>query len=263
MAKLSLNPITIQDLQDFVSNNSDFAFEMNVLHWLRNNGFSCQHSATYRDPVTNKLRQFDIRAEVTSGTHTLALAVECKNFRPNFPLLISTLPRTEAEAFHSFIHFRSKPSNSFDAVAVNPSTVYRPNHAVGKTTDQVGREDHSKELVSNDEQAFDKISQAINVCRDFVDRFASEVSNVAKRIIVPVLVVPSGMLWQVHYDTIGQISVQPRQVNHLNLFLNSPWEAKSPYGDQFTYRISHLEIVAFDGLGDAVDFWTSPNGFFS
>ena len=85
MAKLKANPITGADLTTFLNTDSDFAFEMKVLRWLENNGFCCRHSGTYRDPVTGKLRQFDIRSEITSGTGTLALAVECKNLRQNGP----------------------------------------------------------------------------------------------------------------------------------------------------------------------------------
>jgi hypothetical protein len=263
MAKLGTAPITATDLKEFTNADSDFAFEMMVLNWLQNNGFRCQHSATYRDPITGKLRQFDIRAEFTSGIHTLALAVECKDLRPNFPLLISTMPRTDAEAFHSVILFHRGTVNSFEVKPVDGFGMYRANRPVGKTTDQVGREDYSKELVSNDEQTFDKISQAINGCRDLIEKLCSEVSDVQKRIIVPVLVVPSGTLWQVNYDAAGAIAIPPTQVQHSNIFLGSSWDSKSPYGDELSYRISHLEIVTFDGLNDAANAWLSPRGFFS
>jgi hypothetical protein len=197
-----------------------------------------------------------------SGNHKLALSVECKNLRPNFPLLVSTLPRPDAEAFYSVILFTRGLSNSFDVKLVEGLGMYRASRPVGKTTDQVGR-DTNNQLFSNDEQTFDKISQAINGCRDLVERCSHEVSDVQKRIVVPVLVVPAGTLWQVDYDTTGKITVPPRQVRHSNLFLDNYWEAKSPYGDEIKYRISHLEIVAFDGLSDVVERWIGPNGFFS
>jgi hypothetical protein len=55
-------PITQSDLQEFVENDSDFAFEMRVLVQLRALGFQCEHSGTYKDPITDKIRQFDIHA---------------------------------------------------------------------------------------------------------------------------------------------------------------------------------------------------------
>ena len=106
MAKLKNDPITAKDLADFVSGSSDFGFEMAVLARLVEEGFSCSHSGTYRDPVTGKIRQFDIRAFIDRGDSTLALAVECKNLRPNNPLLLSAVPRTSAEAFHDILTFR-------------------------------------------------------------------------------------------------------------------------------------------------------------
>jgi hypothetical protein len=91
-AKLKNDEITAKDLAAFVATDSDFGFEMQVLAQLREVGFSCSHSGTYRDPVTDKTRQYDIRASMTRGDSTLALAVECKNLRRNNPLLLSSVP---------------------------------------------------------------------------------------------------------------------------------------------------------------------------
>ena len=85
MAKLKKDPITSQDLTDFVDADSDFGFEMRVLKRLRADRFTCSHAATYRDPITGKIRQYDIRALKDRGDLTLALSVECKNLRPNNP----------------------------------------------------------------------------------------------------------------------------------------------------------------------------------
>jgi hypothetical protein len=98
MAKLRKDPITAQDLTDFVNADSDFDFETRVLKHLREDGFTCSHSGTYRDPVMDKIRQYDIRAQKDRGGLTLALAVECKNLRPNNPLLLSAVPPTDDEA---------------------------------------------------------------------------------------------------------------------------------------------------------------------
>jgi hypothetical protein len=56
MAKLKPDPITAKHLEDFVANDSDFAFEMKVLAQLRNLEFDCKHSGTYQDPVSDKIR---------------------------------------------------------------------------------------------------------------------------------------------------------------------------------------------------------------
>jgi len=101
MAKLKSTSITAKDLEEFASTNSDFDFEMRVLSLLQNAGLQCRHAGTYRDPVTDKIRQFDIRAFLHGGQYTLAMAVECKNLRDQNPLLLSAVPRTHDEAFHN------------------------------------------------------------------------------------------------------------------------------------------------------------------
>jgi hypothetical protein len=165
MAKLRDDPITAKDMEEFVGSDSDFAFEMQVLAQLRALGFECSHSGTYRDPVTDKIRQFDIRAVKHQGNFTLALAVECKNLRPNNPLLLSAVPRTEPESFHDLLVWR--PQFLFMQESVRPVTghdsAYKPVEMVGKKTDQVGR-DASGALVSSDEATFEKLNQAVNSC---------------------------------------------------------------------------------------------------
>ncbi len=100
MAKLKSTPITENDLNEFLASESDFAFEMTVLSLLRKIGFNSLHSGTYQDPVTKKIRQFDLRAGKNEGDFLLTLAGECKNLGVNFPLLITAVPRTIDEAFH-------------------------------------------------------------------------------------------------------------------------------------------------------------------
>src|ERR1700679_3993319 len=115
MAKLKPDLITAKPLEDFVAQDPGFALEMQVLAQLRKLGFDCSHSGTYQDPVTSKIRQFDIRALKRDGAFMLALAVECKNLRTNHPLLLSAVPRVRAEAFHNV----AVPENSF----MNPAAV--------------------------------------------------------------------------------------------------------------------------------------------
>jgi hypothetical protein len=70
-------------------NRKYFGSEMRVLRHLPAGMFTCSHSGTYRDPVTDKIRQYDIRAHKDRGGLTLAPAAESKNLRPNNPLLLS------------------------------------------------------------------------------------------------------------------------------------------------------------------------------
>lgn len=263
MPKLKSTPVTDRDLADFVASDSDFGFEMEVLTRLRILGFACSHSGTYRDPVSDKMRQFDIRASLDRDESTLALAVECKNIRANNPLLISSVPRTDAEAFHDLFMYRAGPLYPISSihVATGTNSAYRPGAMVGKKTDQVGREDASGELVSNDEATFDKLSQAVNSCHDLIGAQATKVSPPFRRAIVPVLVIPTGLLWQVDYDADGLLVTPPRQVAKATLFLNHTWTVPTQF-EVLSYRLSHLEVVTLDTLAETTEGWFGSNGLF-
>src|SRR5581483_9086534 len=104
MAKLKAYPIIQADLIEFLNDQSDFAFEVQILHALINREFSCEHGGTYVDPATEKPREFDIRATKRFRKCFARLAVECKNLCPNYPVLISCLPRRSEEAFHEVVY---------------------------------------------------------------------------------------------------------------------------------------------------------------
>lgn len=263
VARLKDNPVTAQDLAEFVASNSDFAFEMRVVAQLRALGFECSHSGTYRDPVTDKIRQFDIRAVMDRGDATLALAVECKNLRRNNPLLLSAVPRTTSEAFHDLLVYQ--PRVVCEAHSVEPVTgsesAYRPGEMVGKKTDQV-RRDASNALISNDEATFEKLNQAVNSCRDLVREYAVKASRSRVRAIVPLIVAPEGLLWQVDYATGGQLEKAPRPVTRAVLFLNHPWPVDLGLGRTISYRLSHIEFITLDALPAVVEAYFGPEGFF-
>ena len=263
MAKIQGDPITEVDLREFVAKDSDFAFEMQVLAQLQRLEFDCSHSGTYQDPVSDKIRQFDIRAQKNKGSCTLALAVECKNLRPNHPLLLSAVPRTDTEAFHDLLIYEASKVISYPKVTpvVGNQSAYKPGEMVGKKTDQVGR-DSEGSLVSDDSTTFDRFNQAVNSCKDLVHKFAFNSSLPLNRAIVPVLVVPEGLLYQVDYAADGRTQVLPRRVTRATLFLNHTWSVERNWGP-INYRLSHIELVTLDALPDIVGIWLGSSGFFS
>jgi hypothetical protein len=262
MRKPNETPIALKDLNEFLASESDFAFEMKVLSLFRKLGWTCSHGGTYEDPITHKIRQYDLRAEKIDLNRKLLLAIECKNLRSNFPLLVSTVPRTANEAFHAIIRFREGQAHVFrevERVAQNRS-IYRLDEMVGKQIDQVGR--NKEGLFSDDSSTFDKMSQAINSSWNVFVGPACESGAPRFRVVVPVLVVPSNMLWQVEYDHDGNITKQPDRVDEANLFIDHLWAA-SVGGDALNYRISHLHIVTVSKIEKAVKSWMGPAGFFS
>ncbi len=259
------NVVTAQDLARFVAGDSDFAFEMRALVELRRLGFDCSHSGTYRDPVTDKIRQYDIRALKHSDTATLALGVECKNLRPIRPLLLSAVPRTADESFHEIVVYESHGSARAASVrrVARHESVYRTGEMVGKKTDQVSMDNHGA-LVSDDQVTFDKLNQALNSCQGLVRQLATKASPPLIRAIVPVLVVPSGLLWQVDYAADGILQTPPRRVEHATLFVNHAWSFDlGPVFGAVIYRISHIEIVTLGGLPTTAAGWLGNTGFFS
>ncbi len=63
MAKLKQDRVTDTDLVGYLAEVSSFSFEMDCLEFLSGTGFKCDRGGTYWDPVTNKPRQFDFRAQ--------------------------------------------------------------------------------------------------------------------------------------------------------------------------------------------------------
>jgi hypothetical protein len=264
MAKLKPDPITAKQLEDFVANDSDFAFEMKVLAQLRNLEFDCKHSGTYQDPVSDKIRQFDIRAEKKKGKYLLALEVECKNLRTNYPLLLSAVPRTATESFHEVIVFQAHqtvPSARVDTFTGDRSA-YRRREMVGKKTDQVAL-DTSDAFVSDDSATFEKLNQAVNSCKDLVQDLVFRSEGPYIRAILPVLVAPTGLLWQVDYADDGTILTPPRKVDTATLFLNHSWTVDRGLDGPLSYRLSHIEIITLDALPNALKTLTGSAGLFS
>jgi hypothetical protein len=259
MAKpLREDSITGADLTAFAANDSDFAFEMRVLLQLRDLGFQCEHSGTYEDPVSGKLRQFDLRANKIVGGVRLALAAECKNFRPYNPLLLSAVPRTEAESFHECVEVTPPSSYGRHSKCSRLSgceSVYPVREGVGKKTDQVGRERSTGELVRDDRETFEKLDQAVNSSRVLVRYYGSPflAGPPDRRVIMPVLVVPDDVLWQVDYTADGTMAVNPRVVLATTLFLGRSWEFDRGDGLQVPYTMSHLEIWTPAGLASRIE----------
>ena len=265
MAKqASTHKITAEDLRKFVSDESDFAFEMQILKLVSKAGYRCEHSGTYIDPITGKIREFDIRAYFESGAVSLALAIECKNLRPTKPLLVSCMPRTNGEAFHEILKWNQVASASAFHIE-KLSCLYPPKEMVGKKTDQVFMSNQN-ELSSDDQETFDKFSQAVNSCYDLVSKSGSYVGynpHHVLRAVAPIMVVPDGTLWQADYAENGSIQQYPRQVSQVSRFIGHSSEVTNAFGDKLTYCLSHLNIVCESELPARLEHWPKTGGFFS
>lgn len=262
MAKLKDSAVGQSDLIEFVDTTSDFAFEMQTLKLLTDCNWKCTHGWTYFDPATNKPREFDIRARYGMVEFRLMLAVECKNLRENFPLLVSCVPRLRAESFHDvvvkggddFWGDRTPESRRKQSIRVITSGIFPPGPRgiVGKSCNQVGRLAHDGSLTFSDTEVFDKWSQAIASCRDLIVEF-QQLERSGKTIraaILPVVVVPNGRLWKVVYDDSGERVGDPEETDSVDHFVGYTFSGIRTSSQEFT--ISHIRFMTVAGLRNFV-----------
>ena len=267
MVKLKTDPIGVEDLEQYLAEASDFAFELQILRLLSEKGVPCEHSGLYQDPTTKKFREFDIRFRVTRGAITLAAAVECKAIGEHFPLLVSCVPRSPSEAYHEALFYErateepekrlSFPMLNFLEAPPNirrtDSRLYPANEPVGKSTAQVGRrEGKDNELHANDAELFEKWTQALQSLddlvheigdRDYVESIWNGEAHAA--LALPIVVVPDGRLWSVRYDNEGQREGGPSQVERVSIYIGRAYDNLAPTG---SLNVSHLEIMTESGL---------------
>jgi hypothetical protein len=255
-------PVGRDDLNAFVAQDSSFAFEMSVLSELIRLRFKCDHSGTYEDPITNKVRQFDIRATLERGDKggrlgCLVLAVECKMLNPGFPLLVSLSPRTRPEAFVDVV---VKGYAGMEVVEFTRTQAYMPREPVGRKIDQVGkREDGS--LFSDDEETFQKVQQAINSSASLVQNALTGGTRDALSVVLPVLVVPQGTLWTVRYEADGAVVGSPEPCDRASVILAHRWRVETPLRPAPSYRLSHLEILTAGHIGQIIDCFFDGDSF--
>jgi len=253
--KLKGDSVDASDLGNYQRSRSDFEFEMKVLKKLTELGFTCHHAGTYSDPVTSKLRQFDIRAHRHWENRTLFLAVECKLIVPGNPLVVSRGPRRIAESFHEVLFHRPREREVNRILLMesdwknyrirNPKSVYVAKDLVGKRMDQVSH-DGKGGFNSGDKEVFDKFSQATSSSCDLVWQAMSGPVESAN-IVVPVVVVPDDVLWCIDYEEDGSHSGAPHLVQNTEFFVSISWTVGSGTFS-VRYWISHLEIVTYSGL---------------
>jgi hypothetical protein len=270
MAKLRNQPVTAADLEKYLASADDFAFELRCLHSLSERpALRLEHGGTYTDPVSEKSRQFDIRARMEVENLRVSLAVECKNISQVQPLLVSRVPRAHSEAVHNLlvpeptaetgdyfairipkhIHTKSVP-------VADPLSVYKAGALVGKSVTRVGvgSGQNAPEFVADDSEVFDRWAQAISSAYDLIseadDYFRKKDADPKAYWIVPVLVVPDGVLWVADYDTKGTVQGAPYQVDEVEIYLD---HSACQRGLMISYSISHLHFVTAKGLLQFVD----------
>lgn len=266
MPKLKNEKITSDDLSEYLKSYSDFSFELSVLKMLRTSGIDCEHGGHYEDPVTNKSREFDIRAKITIERYRVRMAIECKNIRENFPILISCVPRDAKESYHQIALVKKRKAESY-AIADSlhqarvttmriqqPHSLYKVGEPVGKSTAQVGRAMDGT-IFTNDSELYEKWGQCLSSANDLARRmyWDGDDEEISYSALFPFVVVPNGRLWMVTYDNDGNSTTDPLQTDRCSCYIDKDYEiGTTPIGVPTWLWLSHIEIVTFKGMKEFV-----------
>ena len=242
-------PMSAIEVQDFVAQNDDFGFEMQVAGKIRSTlGVDVFHGATYTDPVTLKPRQFDVRFRVQEERKTLYFAVECKNVDPASPVIVCGRTAEAKENFHHIIISRGQSVLRSASVQKAQNHHFHSGAFVGKSLLKPGRQ--------KDSEIYEGWSQALASAHELVVeavRKGAPMDMCNFGAVFPWLLVPDGTLWQVSFDHDGKMG-KPELVNYCRFFVGHHYEL-----EHATEKIclTHIEFMTVTGmqkmLGDLKD----------
>lgn len=239
-----------------------------MLKMLRERDIECEHGGHYEDPVTNKSREFDIRAIKTIKQWRIRMAIECKNIRENFPILISCVPRHEQESYHQ-VALVSEPKSDSTMIALSihqsrartlsirdQHSLYKALEPVGKSTVQVGHGTDNA-ISANDSELYEKWGQCLSSVKGLVDNVywdggRKDPENAYISAVFPFVVVPNDRLWMVSYDEDGNRVSDPTPTDRCSCFINKDYEMGTQLASARMW-LSHVEIVTYDGMRSFVE----------
>lgn len=226
-----------------------------------------RHAATYTDANTGKLRQFDFRCRVIhcqfqfDHRHAACawLAIECKNLHKSSPLIVCGTERTREEAYYCFIEstYHGGPTDVMTKRSVGEE-FYKTGGFVGKNLLRAKQKKEKKdkqviEKLEADKSAdiYDGWSQALSSSVELAENACRAATNHQPRftsLLLPIVVVPNGSLWQAEYDRKGTLPQEPRQADQCDYFVEQRLKLQ---GWQFT--ITHIHFVTLTGLKQLVE----------
>jgi len=263
---------TPEEIKKIVETEDDFGFEMRVGNVLARmkpdldsvettwvDGFA--HGETYTDSNTSKPRQFDYRCQIRhcengqppSNFKCLFLSVECKNLNESSPLIVCGRPRSQRECTHTIIESTfSIPMNRLLSPEIKTSKSFYPvDRFVGKSLLRLKKDGKHQIRAEADADIYDKWSQVLQSSVELAQSALSlakyHISKRASSIILPLVVVPNGLLWQVEYDATGSISGLPRKVRNTTFFAGRQLDVPHE-GFLMKVVLTHIHFVTVDGI---------------
>lgn len=264
MGKKTKRKIQEADLNNFIHKESDFTFELNTLKSFTDLGFQCEHSGTYRDIVTGKFRQFDIRAENINESTRILLAIECKNISDIAPILAYQVRRRPEEAFHSQVETLYTRNGDGQKVKVDfcvnikkvtsSESLYSlgASSHVCKHFEQISEEEeHGQKILNKGDDMYEKWDQALHSSFDLIVKeikFHSAHEGV-RSIVVPIVVVPDDRLWSVLFDEKGNQLDKPKKINNFSFYVGRDFDLDrvdnmlAGYCSHTPFTLSHIEFI--------------------
>jgi hypothetical protein len=275
-------PITPEIIANLAKEDG-FGFEMKILRDLRRlNARRLRHGETYVDYRTGVERHFDFQCEIRTSVRRLFLAIECKNLFENSPAVVCGQKRIKTEAIHDVIFsgqgiLQGKQRQVFDGAVSEVlrktssefypcgefvgKSVFRPTPPDVKDAKPQQIEEVRKKTnmgftakSASGEKGYDQWNQAVgsaaSMALNLFDNPKRE--NVAGlyTVVLPIVAVPDGTLWEIEFDEEGENATPARQVDHTTLFRDHRVPRKQQYGTPH-YRevtLSHVHFFTAAGL---------------
>lgn len=237
------------------NHDDDFTLELEVYQELYDRDFTCSHGGTYQDSNKNIARQYDIRAEIYNNLQNwiLKLAVECKSFKNNLPILISRIPRKEEECYHEVLLSKKAISLNefiFTERITGGSSYYKKGNPVGKKANILQDNGNRGFQLGPDKDVYEKYGQAVQSAHGLIEdsvRACEKYANNATVMVLPILILRDATLWTVDYNEDGSRN-EPKQENECTYFLGKDYIFNRGRNLADTYSISHLHICTVSGF---------------
>jgi hypothetical protein len=183
------------------------------------------------------------------------MAVECKNLDPSAPAVICGRPRTEEEAYYTYIESSMGDGGTVfpDFRKVRGGQFYKAGEFVGKSIVRLRENRGNLEAIS-DADIYEKWSQALASSIELAEVAAAQARlghTHCCALFLPIVVVPEGTLWQVSYDGTGNISEDPEQVSHCEFFVERRFRIHSK-----EFVLTHIHLATLKGFRELLSlFW--------
>lgn len=202
------------------------------------------------------------------GNREIRMAIECKSFSKNSPIVISGILRPNSEATHSII-VTNLDSNKGDRKFIshyetqtfsNQAAYYQPHLFTGKSINKIKPlkgQSASFEL-TGDGDIYTTLNQSIASCYDLCQNGTGYIYELHPlelyTAIIPIVVVPDDCLWTLVYNETGEIISDASRTSYCEYFVgkNIKLRPNMAGGATAALTITHLHIYTLSGFRELV-----------